>query len=222
MQTCPRGDMVSETNRVRMILDRLGMAYPDAPITYLNHKNAFEMLIATILSAHTTDASVNAVTPALFAKFPDPKAMSRASVSDLIEIIRPCGTFNRKSRFILETARALLDRFGGEVPRSMDDLVTLPGVSRKTANVVLSTVFDINTGIVVDTHIRRVTQRLGISSEKTPQKIERDLLEIVPGESRADYARLIGTHGRRTCRARRPDCDGCVIRDLCDTAGTWK
>jgi len=214
--------MDSDKQRVQGILKQLNRAYPDAPETYLNHSNAFEMLIATILSAHTADACVNTITPELFHRFPDAEHLMRASLEDIIGIIRPCGTYNRKSSYIRDSARLIAESFGGKVPKSMEDLVTLPGVSRKTANVVLSVVFMINDGVVVDTHVMRVTQRLGLTQQqKNREKAERDLMALLPREQWYEYAKLIGAHGRRTCNARKPECDACAVKDLCPSAGRF-
>ncbi len=210
---------MAERDRIKQVIQILERAYPDAPATYLNYRNAFEMLIATILSAHTTDACVNTITPKLFKMFPDPESMMKADINVLIETIRPCGTYNRKAVYIRDTAAKLVERFSGEVPRTLDELVELSGVNRKTANVVLSVVFGINEGVVVDTHVIRVTQKLGLTKEmKNRNKAERDLMDLLPQEQWYDYARLIGTHGRRTCIARRPRCPDCTLNHLCPSA----
>ncbi len=210
---------MAERDRIKQVIQILETAYPDAPATYLNYRNAFEMLIATILSAHTTDACVNTITPKLFKMFPNPESMMKADINVLIETIRPCGTYNRKAVYIRDTAAKLVERFSGEVPRTLDELVELSGVNRKTANVVLSVVFGINEGVVVDTHVIRVTQKLGLTKEmKNRNKAERDLMDLLPQEQWYDYARLIGTHGRRTCIARRPRCPDCTLNHLCPSA----
>ena len=214
--------MDSDKQRVQGILKQLNRAYPDAPETYLNHSNAFEMLIATILSAHTADACVNTITPELFRQYPDAEHLMMASLEDIIGIIRPCGTYNRKSSYIRDSARLIVENFEGKVPKSMEDLVTLSGVSRKTANVVLSVVFMINDGVVVDTHVMRVTQRLGLTQQqKNREKAERDLMALLPREQWYEYAKLIGAHGRRTCNAWKPECDACTVKDLCPSAGRF-
>jgi endonuclease-3 len=192
--------MDNNKQRVQGILKQLSRAYPDAPETYLDHSNAFEMLIATILSANTADACVNTITPELFSRYPNAELLMRASLENLIGIIRRCGT----------------------VPKSMEDLVTLPGVSRKTANVVLSVVFKINEGVVVDTHVMRVTQRIGLTQhQKNRKKAERDLMALLPREQWYKYAKLVGAHGRRTCNSRKPECDACAVKDLCPSAGRF-
>jgi endonuclease-3 len=210
---------LTDKDRIQGVIQVLEATYPDAPVTYLDHRNAFEMLIATILSAHTADACVNTITPKLFELYPDPESMMKADINDLIELIRPCGTYNRKAAYIRDTATMIVERFSGEVPRTLDELIELNGVSRKTANVVLSVVFGINEGVVVDTHVMRVTQKLGLTKEeKNRTKTERDLMELFPQEQWYDYARLIGAHGRRTCIARRPKCPDCTINHLCPSA----
>ncbi len=204
--------------QAKAILRLLSNAHSDAPATYLNHSNAFEMLISTLLSAHTTDASVNKVTPVLFSKYPGPKEMAKARIEDLIPIIRSVGTYNRKSGYIKKASEILVEKYKGEVPKTIDELVILPGVSRKTSNVVLSVVFGINEGVVVDTHIGRVTQRLGLTKQKQPDKIEKDLMEILPQDLWYEYARLAGAHGRLICYAKKPKCPDCTLNHLCPSA----
>ncbi|MCF2137082.1 MAG: endonuclease III [Candidatus Thorarchaeota archaeon] len=206
---------MEKQERALAILKRLEEMYPDAPQTYLDFSSPFELTIATILSAHTTDRSVNSVTPQLFKRFSSPQALASAPLDEIKEIIRPVGAYNRKAVYIQETARGIVERFGGVVPSSLEELVTLKGISRKTANVILSTAFGIDEGVVVDTHIRRVTNRLGLSEEETPKKIERDLMTLLPQDRWRDYARLISAHGRRTCVARSPKCAECGISELC-------
>jgi len=211
--------MMGEQKRIQEVVRILDSSYPDAPATYLNYQNAFEMLIATILSAHTADACVNTITPKLFERCPDPKSMMKTDIKELIEIIRPCGTYNRKSVYIRDSAAMIVERFSGQVPRTLEELVELPGVSRKTANVVLSVVFGINEGVVVDTHVMRVTQKLGLNEEeKNRNRVERDLMELLHQDQWYDYSRLVGAHGRRTCIARRPKCPDCSINHLCPSA----
>ncbi|MGY5854431.1 MAG: endonuclease III [Candidatus Thorarchaeota archaeon] len=209
---------MNEKEKAREILKRLKKAYPDAPQTYLTHRNVFEMLIATILSANTTDASVNKVTPTLFDRYPNAESLMNAPIEDLTQIIRSTGSYNKKSAYIKESAKILVETYGGEVPKSIAELVILPGVSRKTANVVLSVVFGINEGVVVDTHIMRVTQRLGLTNQKNREKIEKELMEMLPQKLWYKYARFIGAHGRRTCNARKPRCSNCAVNDICPSA----
>jgi len=210
---------MDDGQRAKRILVELAHTHTDAPSTYLDSHNPFEMTIATILSAHTTDRCVNLVTPKLFKRYPDAASLAEAPLSEIIGIIRPCGTYNRKAEFVRKTASELAERFSGRVPSTMTELVTLPGISRKTANVILSVAYGVNEGVVVDTHIMRVTQRLVLSKQKTPQKVETDLMELLPRESWGEYARLIGAHGRRVCSARAPKCVSCVINSLCPSAG---
>jgi len=209
---------VTTAEEIERVLDLLAQAYPDAPQTYLQFKTPFELLIATILSAHTTDKSVNSVTPTLFERFPTPERLAEAPLEELKEIIRPVGTFNRKAVYIKEAARQITEEFGGTVPRTMEDLVRLKGVSRKTANVVLSSAFGVDEGIVVDTHVFRVTRRLGFSDTDRPAAVEQDLMKIVPRERWREYARLLGALGRDACTARRPRCEECPVNRLCPSA----
>ncbi|MHA1479855.1 MAG: endonuclease III [Candidatus Thorarchaeota archaeon] len=200
------------------VLTLLSRAYPDAPKTYLDYNNAFEMLIATILSARSTDAGVNKVTPELFSRFPNPTSLADASVEDLAPIIKRVGAYNRKAAYIRDTSKIILEQYDGEVPKTIDELVIFPGVSRKTANVVLSVVFGINEGVIVDTHIGRVSQRLGFTTQEKPPKIEKELMELLPQTKWGEYAILIGAHGRRTCKSRKPLCADCAVVALCPSA----
>ena len=197
------------------IIRLLTKMYPTAPKTYLNYNNPFEMLIATILSARAPDAAVNMVTPELFRRYPTPKKLSMADLEDIREIIKPCGAHLKKSQYIRDTAKLLVENFSGKVPKTLEELITLKGVARKSANVVLSVVFNITEGVIVDTHIHRVTNRLGLSEEKTPPKIEKDLMRILPRKDWSDYARLIGAHGRQTCKPHRPRCEVCLLKRIC-------
>ncbi|NHJ14110.1 MAG: endonuclease III [Candidatus Thorarchaeota archaeon] len=210
---------MEDKERIRKVLALLGDAYPDAPLTYLNHTNPFEMVIATLLSAHTTDACVNSITPSLFERYPTPEAMAKAPIESLKEIIRSCGTYNRKSAYIRDAAKLLVNNFNGKVPKTLEELVQLPGVNRKTANVVLSVVFGKNEGVVVDTHVLRVTQRLEFTKQKSNrEKVEKELMDLLPQDLWYEYARLIGAHGRRTCSARTPNCPTCAVKKICPSA----
>lgn len=200
------------------ILRILKKTHVAAPVTYLNHSNPFEMLVATILSARTTDAYVNKVTPKLFKKYPTPSKLASANLDDIRTLIHGVGAYNNKSVFLKESAKMLVDDFGGEVPRSIEELVKLKGVSRKTANVVLQVAFDINEGVVVDTHIGRVSKRLGLTDEDKPEKIELDLMSILPQKEWGNYARYIGAHGRTICPSRKPKCFECPVNELCPSA----
>ena len=203
--------------RTRRIIDRLSREFPDAHCA-LDHRNAFELVAATILSAQCTDARVNLVTPVLFKAFPTPQALADADPSAVENIIRSTGFFRNKTRSLLGMARAVVERHGGRVPDTMDELVKLPGVGRKTANVVLGNAFGKNEGIVVDTHVQRISGLLRLTREKTPEKIELALLPLVPRPRWTVFSHLLILHGRKTCIARRPACGACRISDLCPSA----
>ena len=204
-------------SRAEEILRRLQREFPQ-PKTALRHGNPFQLLVATILSAQCTDERVNLVTPALFAKYPGPKEFALAEQLELEEDIRSTGFFRMKAKSIIACSRALLARHGGRVPEEMERLVALPGVGRKTANVVLGQAFGIASGVVVDTHVHRLSGRLGLSREKTPEKIEQDLIGIFPPGAWIDLGSVLILHGRRTCMARKPDCPRCILRDICPSA----
>ena len=210
--------MRSDAAPISEVITRLKREYPDAD-TELNWRNPLELLVATMLSAQTTDVRVNLVTETLFDKYPNATDYAGADPAELEEDIRPTGFFRNKARSLQGMARALLERHGGEVPRTMEELVALPGVGRKTANVVLGNAFGVDEGVVVDTHVRRVSGRLGLTGEKDPEKIERDLLQLVPEGERALFSHLLILHGRRVCKARKPDCPSCVLNDICPSAG---
>ena len=209
--------MASAKVRAPIILERLKRAYPEAR-TALDHRNAFELLVATILSAQTTDVRVNLVTPVLFARYPTAAALARARPADVEEIIKSTGFFRNKARSIIGMAQGLVADFDGEVPRSMDQLLRLPGVGRKTANVVLGNAFGINDGIVVDTHVTRLSRLLGLTRQTDPEKIERALMKLFPREDWALLSHLLIFHGRQVCIARRPRCGECVLADVCPSA----
>jgi endonuclease III len=196
------------------VITRLKNEYPDAK-TELNSENPLELLVATMLSAQTTDVRVNMVTKTLFESYRTAADYAGTDPAQLEEDIRPTGFYRNKARSLQGMARALLERHGGEVPRTMAELVALPGVGRKTANVVLGNAFAVDEGVVVDTHVRRVSGRLGLTGEKDPEKIERDLLQVVPEGERTLFSHLLIFHGRRVCKARKPDCPGCVLNDIC-------
>jgi len=211
--------MSEEEKRALEVLRKLINAYPDAPATYLNFNNPFEITIATILSARATDAGVNKVTPVLFGKYQTPKKLAEANIDDVAAIIRSTGAYNRKAEYITKTARMIMEDFGGKIPKTIDELVTFPGVSRKTANVVLQTAFDIAEGVIMDTHIMRVSLRLGFTEhEKKPEKTEKDLMQLLSKDKWISYARFIGTHGRRTCKSRNPICSTCAVNNLCPSS----
>jgi endonuclease III len=199
------------------VISRLKDEYPDAR-TELNWENPLELLVATMLSAQTTDVRVNMVTDKLFEKYRTATDYAGADPAELEADIRPTGFYRNKARSLQGMARALLDEHGGEVPRTMAGLVSLPGVGRKTANVVLGNAFGVDEGVVVDTHVRRVSRRLGLTAENDPEKIEQDLLGVVPEVERTLFSHLLILHGRRVCKARKPDCPGCVLSDICPSS----
>lgn len=202
-------------DRALLAVERLKAIYP--AVSELEHKNPFQMLIATILSAQTTDRSVNAITPKLFAKYPDAAALAHANPSDVERIIKPTGFFHTKARTIIATSAALVERFHGEVPPRIEELVTLPGVGRKTANVVLGVAFNVP-GFAVDTHVIRLTRRLGLTKSTDPVKIEADVTRLIPPEEWTGFSLRLILHGRRICVARVPRCPECVLNDFCPSS----
>lgn len=205
------------SGRITPIIARLHQAYPDAECA-LHHRNAFELLVATILSAQCTDERVNKVTPALFARFPTPEAMAGADREELETLIRSTGFYHNKAKNIQGAAQRIVGAYGGVVPQTMDELLTLPGVARKTANVVLGVVFKIADGVVVDTHVKRLSNRLGLTTQSDPEKIERDLQAITPKAEWINLSHLLIFHGRQVCDARKPACAACTLNDLCPSA----
>ena len=203
--------------RTRDIIRRLKRAYPDAK-TALNHSNPFELLIATILSAQSTDARVNIVTADLFRKYKKPEDYLKVPAHELEKDIHSTGFFRNKTKSIQGTAKLLTEQYGGEVPHTMDELLELPGVARKTANVVLGNAFGIKAGVVVDTHVTRLSHRLALSQEKTAEKIEQDLIPIVPKKDWVLFPHLMIYHGRKICKARNPLCAECAIEKLCPSS----
>jgi endonuclease-3 len=199
------------------VLDRLHREYPDSRCS-LDHETPLQLLVATVLSAQTTDASVNRVTPALFARFRTAAEFGDASQEEMEGYLGTLNFFRNKSKAVIGLGRAIVERFGGEVPATMDGLTSLPGVGRKTANVVLGVGFGIAEGVVVDTHVKRVAARLGFTKEEDPEKIEQDLLPLIPPERRVIFTHLMIDHGRAVCTARKPYCERCVVADLCATA----
>lgn len=196
---------------------RLKREYPDAHCE-LDHRSPYELLAATILSAQSTDRRVNMVTPALFREYPSPAALTEAEPEAVEALIRSTGFFRAKTRSLLGMARGIVERHGGTVPDSMDELTALPGVGRKTANVVLGNAFGKNEGIVVDTHVKRLVVRLGITSETDPEKVEQVLIPLVPRQDWTILSHLLIFHGRRVCVARLPRCGDCVLNDICPSA----
>jgi endonuclease-3 len=200
--------------RVRKILQKLEEAYPAATCA-LRHENAFELLISTILSAQCTDERVNQVTQTLFPKYPSPEAFAYANPSELEQEIRPTGFFRNKTKSLIGASRKIVEEFGGKVPRTMEELLTLPGVARKTANVVLGTAFGIASGVVVDTHVQRLSRRLDLSREEDPKKIEQDLIRVIPQDRWILFSHQLIWHGRRVCQARKPRCMECNLEHIC-------
>lgn len=205
---------VSEKRRHTRLLNKLRELYPAAECA-LRFANPFELLVATILSAQSTDKTINQITPALFKKYPTPTAMAEANIVELEELIRPSGFFHNKARNLKDCAAAIANDYHGEVPRTLEELIALPGVGRKTANVVLGNAFGINAGVVVDTHIQRLSQRLGFSKQENPEKIERDLMNIVPQDEWTIFAHQMIQHGRQVCQARKPKCNECLLAPEC-------
>jgi endonuclease-3 len=204
----------TDPKRVAAILAKLDEAFPNATCE-LNHKNAFELLIATILSAQCTDVRVNQVTQTLFKKYPDAKAFAYATPSELEQEIRPTGFFRNKTKSVMGASKAIRENFGGQVPRTMEEILTLPGVARKTANVVLGTAYGIPSGIVVDTHVQRIANRLDLTRNEDPKKIEQDLMQVIPKDKWIQFSHQIIWHGRRVCQARKPKCAECNMELLC-------
>ncbi len=217
--TRPRGRESKSALQARAteIFKRLRRRYPDAHCE-LDHRNAFELLCATILSAQCTDARVNLVTPELFRRFPDPESLAVARPEEVEDIIRSTGFFRNKTKSLIGMANAVVERHGGQIPDSMEALRVLPGVGRKTANVILGNAFGINEGVTVDTHVARISGLLRLTRNTEPERIERDLMELFPRRDWALLSHLLIFHGRRTCIARRPKCGECVIADLCPSA----
>ena len=203
--------------RTRKIINALKRAYPDAKCA-LNHSNAFELLVATILSAQCTDARVNIVTADLFRKYRKPEDYLKVSPATLHKEIRTTGFFRNKAKSIQGTAKVLTEKYQGRVPETMEQMLELPGVARKTANVVLGNAFGVFSGVVVDTHVTRLSRRLGLTKEKQAEKIEKDLIELVPKKDWVIFPHLLIFHGRNICKARNPLCDQCVIEKYCPSS----
>ena len=205
--------------RANEALVRLKRRYPDATCT-LNYQTPVQLLVATILSAQCTDERVNQVTPALFARFPDAAALAAADLSELEMLIKPTGFYRNKARHIQGACRKIMSEFGGKVPKEMSQLLTLPGVARKTANVVLAHAYGINAGVTVDTHVKRVSYRLGLTEHSDPIRIERDLIELLPQPDWENWSIRVIYHGRETCTARHPRCHECLLNDICPSKAT--
>lgn len=212
-----RAKLPPRKDRVPELLRRLAVAYPETG-TALNHENPFQLLVATILSAQCTDARVNLVTPALFAKFPDPAAFAAATQKQVEALVKTTGFFRNKAKNIRAAAQMILTEFGGEVPGTLDELVRIPGVGRKTANVVLGDAFGI-TGITVDTHVGRLSRRLGLTRKTDPVKVEMVLNRLIPRAEWTRFSHRLILHGRQVCAARKPNCAACPLADLCPKVG---
>ncbi|SEF74713.1 DNA-(apurinic or apyrimidinic site) lyase /endonuclease III [Bryocella elongata] len=207
--------------RIAAILDALRKTYPNV-VCALTHRNAFELLIATILSAQTTDVTVNKVTPELFDHFPTPQALAKARIEDIERIIKPTGFFHSKAKNIQGAGRVLVEKFGGKVPQTIDELTQIPGAARKTANVVLGSWFGIASGIVVDTHVGRLSRRLELTKNEDPVKVEQDLTKIIPQDRWVQFSHELIHHGRQVCLARKPHCVDCSVEKLCNSGDkTW-
>ena len=210
-----------KTKRAASILELLKERYP-VPETMLTHENPWELMIATILAAQCTDARVNTITPELFRRWPGPAEMMQASVEELESVIRPTGFYHNKAKNILGAARRVTEDFGGEVPQTLEELITIPGVARKTANVVLWGAFGINQGLAVDTHVKRISFRLGLTKNTDPVKIEQDLMKIFPQSDWGDVNHRLVWFGREVCDARKPACEQCELSELCPRCGVDK
>jgi len=204
----------TDPKRVAAILEKLDEAYPDASCE-LKHENAFQLLISTILSAQCTDVRVNQVTQELYKKYTKPEDFAYANPAELEKEIRPTGFFRNKTKSIIGASKGIIEKFGGRVPRTMEEILTLPGVARKTANVVLGTAYGIASGIVVDTHVQRLSNRLDLTQNEDPKKIEQELMAIIPKEKWIIFSHQLIWHGRRVCYARKPNCAECNLENLC-------
>lgn len=211
------GKLIDPRRQTAEVSARLIRLYPDA-VCELEHRNPYELIAATILSAQCTDVRVNMVTPKLFAKYPDVESLAGANQSDVEEVVRSTGFYQSKARNLIGMAQRVVTHFGGEIPRDLDDLVTLPGVGRKTGNVVRSVAFHLP-GLPVDTHVGRLSRRLGLTTEHDPVKVEKELNEFVPGEEQGTFSLRLILHGRRVCDARKPQCQICELADICPSAG---
>lgn len=203
--------------RAGAVLEILQRTWPKATCE-LDFENAYQLTAATILSAQSTDKRVNLVTPALFKRYPTPAKLARADLGALEKLVHSTGFFRQKAKSLVRMAQTVVSEFGGEIPRTMEEMVQLPGVARKTANVVLGSAYGIPSGVVVDTHVTRVAGRLGLTRETDPVKIERDLMEVAPRERWIDLGHQLIWHGRRICHARKPECDACPIAPVCPSA----
>lgn len=211
----------AKKQRALEILVRLKHLYPEAPCT-LNYETPVQLLVATILSAQCTDERVNLVTPELFRRFPDAPALAGADLGELEELVRSTGFYRNKAKNIQAACRLIVSEFGGQVPQSMDELLKLPGVARKTANVVLAHAFGIHAGVTVDTHVKRLSQRLGLTKQTDPIRIEQELIKLIPQPDWENWSIRLIYHGRAVCNARNPACDRCLLADLCPAVDRTK
>jgi endonuclease-3 len=215
-----RGDLAPD--RIAAILKALDEAYPNAECA-LTHRTPWELLVATILSAQCTDVRVNMVTPELFRRFPTPQAMTKASLPELEDLIRTTGFFRNKAKSIHGAARKVVEEFNGQVPQTLAELITIPGAARKTANVVLGVCFGKAEGVVVDTHVFRIARRLGLAKSETAEKVEQELMQIIPQDRWISFSHQLILHGRQVCVARKPKCDRCNLEQLCHSKDkTWQ
>jgi endonuclease-3 len=204
----------TDPKRVAAILAKLDEAYAEA-VCELKHENPFQLLISTILSAQCTDVRVNQVTETLYKKYPTPQAFAYATPKNLEQEIRPTGFFRNKTKSVMGASKAIVETFGGQVPRTMEEILTLPGVARKTGNVVLGTGYGISSGVVVDTHVMRLSRRLDLTRNEDPKKIEQDLMQIIPQDRWIQFSHQLIWHGRRVCQARKPKCIECNLEEIC-------
>lgn len=211
-------DLAAKKKHAAKVVRRLKKDYPNVTCA-LTHNSAYQLTVATILSAQCTDVRVNATTPALFEKYPNAEDLAAAKQADVERIIKPLGFFRAKATNIRGMAKMLVEEFGGELPKTLEEMTSLPGVGRKTANVVLGTWYKIATGVVVDTHVKRISGLLGLTTSKNPEIIERDLIKVLPKKEWIEYAHRLIHHGRAICIARRPKCTECSMLDVCDRVG---
>ncbi len=218
MTATPSSASADKQKRVGKIVTTLAKTYGNATCA-LNNSSAYELVVATILSAQCTDERVNSVTPKLFARYPTANALAESSQEDVEQIVKPLGFFRNKAENIRGMAKKLVEEFGGELPQTLAEMTSLPGVGRKTANVVLGTWYGIPTGVVVDTHVKRITNLLALTESKNPEIIERDLIQLLPQDEWINFSHRLIHHGRRICIARRPKCDECPLLKLCPRVG---
>lgn len=214
----PKESFDNKKSRTGKIIRRLAKSYAEAECA-LTHASPYQLLVATILSAQCTDERVNLVTPELFRRYPNPPALAAANQQDLEQVIRSTGFFRAKAANLIGMAKGVVEHHHGEIPRTLDELVALPGVGRKTANVLLGTAFGIASGVVVDTHVKRITGLLGLTASTNPEQIERDLMELMPPSEWVNFSHRLIHHGRRVCIARRPKCADCCLREVCPRRG---